>query len=177
MTVKVEQVLALADSSKGEETVALLAGLLIVTPANAGRDKANTEDQVRISFLIIFIRISLAIGDLFRADSPFEPLLRAEYVVLVQAPASGRYDALQVELLNSGGANFIWTFGATASLSGPNRRQIQEVYGDGCLYSMARQITSCDSSLNADYLSAAGSFIPLPKEKSTQIDFARPLLL
>ena len=50
-----EHVLALADSWKGEETVVLLAGLLTVTPANAGKDKTKTADQVSVIFSAIFI--------------------------------------------------------------------------------------------------------------------------
>ena len=52
-----EQVLALAERLKGEETVALLEGLLTVTPANPGKDTAKTVKQVRVNLPKICMRI------------------------------------------------------------------------------------------------------------------------
>jgi GAF domain-containing protein len=58
-----EQVAALAERLKGEETSVLLAGWLTVTPARAGRERSVRAEQVRLSERSSFIRGSL-LGDL-----------------------------------------------------------------------------------------------------------------
>jgi hypothetical protein len=65
-----EHVLAEADNVKGDETSELLAGLLTVTPANAGNDNANRATQVKVACLTIFIGNPYSIEALLRSSSP-----------------------------------------------------------------------------------------------------------
>ena len=76
-----EQVLAVADSLKGEETVAPVEGLLTVTPANAGKDTAKTVEQVRANFLKRCMKFPFTIEELF-ALTPFDLSPRTEHVCL-----------------------------------------------------------------------------------------------
>src|SRR5215831_13293918 len=64
-----EQTAAYADSLNGEETSESFAGLLTVTPANAGNEKANTAEHVKINFPKYFIRFLCDLKAWFRADS------------------------------------------------------------------------------------------------------------
>jgi hypothetical protein len=50
---------AIADSENGDDTDALLTGLLTVTPASAGRANATNNDEMRVSFGAAFIEIPL----------------------------------------------------------------------------------------------------------------------
>lgn len=59
-----EQLVALAESVKGEETWAPLPGLLTVTPANAGADRRANSVQPREVFRKTFIEMSTLRVDL-----------------------------------------------------------------------------------------------------------------
>jgi hypothetical protein len=55
-TVCEEQVMAAAESLKGDVSSALLAGLLTVTPASAGTDRAIVREEMRESRGRVVIR-------------------------------------------------------------------------------------------------------------------------
>jgi hypothetical protein len=83
-----EQVAALAERVKGDETSVLFTGLFTVTPASAGTVRAKTKEEARVKERSMFIRVPLRFKARLKAsfgagyDSPFVSRKEAENVFL-----------------------------------------------------------------------------------------------